>query len=316
MRPVSRLLVVAHPPIGDVVCLAPLPGWVRQVWPECLVTVATWAVSVPVARVWPGVHEVWVRPSGVVARAAFLPKLRRFDAVLLTYAQNTMLRLARTAGVPTLTVGYDEAPPGAIANEPYLAEEPETPAAVARLLAGLGADTGEIRPRLVLPKPAIQMADRLLSNGPYMGFMVGASHPAKVWPVERFAEVASAVVAFGATPVFVGGPGEAAASALAAPPGSLVLAGQLDVLGTAAVLARCRRLVTNDTGAMHLARAVGTPVTAVLGPTPRHHFASYAPPDVVLRGDCAWGCGSYETCRRACIEDVSVQSVLATLEGD
>jgi ADP-heptose:LPS heptosyltransferase len=301
-----------------VVCLAPVPGWVRQLWPGCSVTVATSRVSVPIARVWPGADEVLERPSGLVQRAAFLPRLRGFDAALLTYAQNTMLRLCRVAGVPTLTVGYDRLPAGGLANEPYLAAEPESPAAVARLLAGLGADTSESRPRLDLPQGALAAAEAALagSGGPWLGLMVGASHPAKVWPAERFAEVARAARERGMTPVFVGGPSEVEPSAAAAPPGSLVLAGQLDVLGTAAVLARCERLVTNDTGAMHLARAVGTPVTAVLGPTPRHHFAAFAAPDVALRGRCSWGCGTYEACRLECILAVPVEAVVATLGGE
>jgi heptosyltransferase II len=49
--------------------------------------------------------------------------------------------------------------------------------------------------------------------------------------------------------------------------GLLTLVGRTDLPTLAGVLANCRALVTNDSGAMHLAAAVGTSVTAVFGPT-------------------------------------------------
>src|SRR5204863_1884310 len=50
-------------------------------------------------------------------------------------------------------------------------------------------------------------------------------------------------------------------------PALLTLVGRTDLPTLAGVLAACRALVTNDSGAMHLGAAVGTPVTAVFGPT-------------------------------------------------
>ncbi len=47
----------------------------------------------------------------------------------------------------------------------------------------------------------------------------------------------------------------------------LNLVGRTDVPALAGVLANCRAIVTNDSGAMHLAAALGVPVTAVFGPT-------------------------------------------------
>ncbi len=309
------MLVVAHPTIGDVVCLAPLPGWIRSLWPKCSVTVLTSEVSASLARLWPGVDEVGVRPSGLLEQGQFVARLRsgRFDLVLPTYRQNTALRLARLGGVPALTVGYPTTPPGAWANEPYLDHEPETPGALERLFKGLGADTRSPGPWLRPPPASEAEADRRLGAGRWLAVMVGASHPAKQWPLERFRAVAAAATAGGYRCVFVGGPADAVTSREAAAEGSLVLAGEVDLLATAAILARCERLVTNDTGVMHLARAVGTPVVAVLGPTPAWHFTGLGPPDVILRGACPWACGGYEACRRECLAGVSVSEVVAAL---
>ena len=59
----------------------------------------------------------------------------------------------------------------------------------------------------------------------------------------------------------LGGDGQARALHL------IDLAGKTDLPTLAGVLAHCRALVTNDSGAMHLAAAAGVPVTAVFGPT-------------------------------------------------
>ena len=66
----------------------------------------------------------------------------------------------------------------------------------------------------------------------------------------------------------VGGPAEVELGRKVADgTGGLDLSGQTSILQLAAVLARCRLLVTNDTGPMHVADAVGTPVAAIFGPT-------------------------------------------------
>ena len=103
---------------------------------------------------------------------------------------------------------------------------------------------------------------------------------AKRWLPERFAEVARRlVVEFGRTILLVGGPGDRGAgreieSALEgfgstrSNGGSIVnLIGQTDLSELMGVLAGCEACVSNDTGAMHLASALGVPVVALFGPS-------------------------------------------------
>ncbi len=88
---------------------------------------------------------------------------------------------------------------------------------------------------------------------------------AKRWPVDRFRDTARLLAGRGAAVVTVGGPGERAAGRVLAEAGSLDLTGRTGLLEAVAVLARCGAAVTNDSGALHLARAAGTPVAAVFG---------------------------------------------------
>mgnify|MGYP003334764467 CR=1 FL=1 len=84
----------------------------------------------------------------------------------------------------------------------------------------------------------------------------------KVWP--HFAALCSRLMEGGQTVVACPGPGETAATA-AALPGAVLLEG-LGLGAYAAVLARARYAVANDSGPMHLAASVGAPVIGIFGP--------------------------------------------------
>jgi heptosyltransferase-2 len=116
---------------------------------------------------------------------------------------------------------------------------------------------------------------------PLVALAPGAAYGgAKRWPAERFAALGASLGAGGVQSVMVGSAADAAtagdvarafeaclASVPAAVPRLLSLVGRTDLPALAGVFAACRALVTNDSGAMHLAAACGTPVTAVFGPT-------------------------------------------------
>lgn len=98
----------------------------------------------------------------------------------------------------------------------------------------------------------------------------------KQWPVARFAEVGAALrEQHGARVLVFGGPGEealGAALAEALGPTALNLVGRTTLRQMAALMARCRVYVGNDSGPTHIAAAVGTPVVAVFGSSCRHRF--------------------------------------------
>jgi heptosyltransferase-2 len=109
-------------------------------------------------------------------------------------------------------------------------------------------------------------------RAPLVALAPGAAYgTAKRWPSERFAALAASLVADGVQSVMIGAaadrPTADEVSRAFRSPSLLTLVGRTDLPALAGVLATCRALVTNDSGAMHLAAAVGTSVTAVFGPT-------------------------------------------------
>ncbi len=116
------------------------------------------------------------------------------------------------------------------------------------------------------------------ASGARVAIHAGASFGhAKRWLPERFAAVGAQLAAAGHTVLFVGSPAEAslaaslaqtaigAAGAAAAP--IIDLAGRTDLEALLAVLAASQLLIANDSGPMHLAAALGTPVVAIFGST-------------------------------------------------
>lgn len=115
---------------------------------------------------------------------------------------------------------------------------------------------------------ASELLAGVAGEGPLVGLVATAKHPARRWPVERFAAVASRLSRDGARVVVFGAPGEepvVEAVTRSADPPPLDLSGRTPLPVLVECLRRLDLLITNDTGPMHVAAAVGTPVVAVFG---------------------------------------------------
>ena len=113
-----------------------------------------------------------------------------------------------------------------------------------------------IESRLIVP----EMGKSLVALHP------GASHPERRWPPEKFAAVGDALAAAGAQVVVTGTQGEqplceAVVKTMKAEAQNLC--GCLSLGGLAGLLSRCRVLVSNDSGPLHLAKAVGTATVGI-----------------------------------------------------
>ena len=149
------------------------------------------------------------------------------------------------------------------------------------LAAALGSSPEPLPPRIevgdgemveVRGKFSLMRAD----GRPWFGLNPGAEYgPAKRWPAERFVAAAHSLHAKTQCRwVVFGGPGDLAlaemmASAVARITGEppLNLAGKTSLRELATALKICDLVLTNDSGPMHLAAAVGTPVVAIFGST-------------------------------------------------
>ncbi len=123
-------------------------------------------------------------------------------------------------------------------------------------------------------------SDKLISIHP------GGIRQNKRWPTERFAEVCKNLLKSGFTVCLVGGSYEInTCNDIAAKIETdmiLNFTGNATLEETGAILKRCRCLISNDTGIMHLATAAKTPVIAIFGPTDFRHIGPFSPKASVL----------------------------------
>ena len=200
------------------------------------------------------------------------------------------------------------------------------------------ADYGELLTAMEVAPPAdwvprlrLSAADReagaalvertgLPGDGPLVGLFPGAEFgPSKRWPWRRFAELAQGLRRRlpGAGILIVVGPRETWLGVRVHEESGHVhpLAGpDLDLRGLARLLAALDVLVTNDSGPMHLAAAVGVPCVALFGPTDPHRTAPAGDGHDVLYTD-RWCSPCFRRrcplLHHRCLKDIGVESVLA-----
>ena len=328
----ARVCVIKPSALGDVVqAMALLPA-LRKRFPHAEIT---WVIASGLAGLvdrHPLVDRAirFDRRGGWFAWRRLLGELRaaRFDLVFdLQGLARTGLMTAAT-GAP-VRIGLESAREGSSlavhrtlpdtgrlmpAHQRYwrVAEElgvgglsRTTPIAVTRSVADFA--------RAVLPSGRLTL-----------GLVPGARWDTKRWPALKFARLAvKAYRRFGAVPVIVGAPDEVELCAevqrtilrLAPGCGSTNLAGGTTLKQLAAVLSACDLVVSNDTGPMHLAAAVGTPIVGVFTctdpvrsgpPGDRHELLQTA---VACAGSYKKACPIAGAGRCACLEDVQVAAV-------
>jgi heptosyltransferase-2 len=161
------------------------------------------------------------------------------------------------------------------------------------------------------------LAERGLSGAPLAALAPGAAHATKRWPARHWIELAGHLRAAGLEPVTVGGAGDRGiAQQLPAPSA----AGELALQETGALLARSRVVVSGDTGVMHMATGVRTPVVALFGPTVAHFgFFPYRARSTVLQRDLscrpcsAMGSARCPLGHHRCLDDIAAADVTAAV---
>ncbi|MFN2555289.1 MAG: glycosyltransferase family 9 protein, partial [Nitriliruptorales bacterium] len=132
----------------------------------------------------------------------------------------------------------------------------------------VGARPVQLEPRITPTACDLEESQQLVADGdePLVALHPGASDTRRRWPPERFAAVADVLVVSGAHAVVTGTETERE-SATAVLAGMRERAsdacGRLSLNGLLGLLSRCRLVVSNDTGPLHLAQAVGTPTVGL-----------------------------------------------------
>lgn len=280
---VRKIALLRANALGDFIFILPAMEALRNAYPnaEIVLLAKQWHVDFlkdrpgPIDRVivvppYEGVSE----PLGFVGNANehdrfFTAMAReRFDLALQLhgggrYSNPFLLRLGAK-----LTVGLktQDAPP---LNRwmPYIYFQHEV-LRYKEVVSLVGATTEMLEPHLATTKQDMDEVERSLAgtDKPRIVLHPGASELKRCWPIEKFAAVGDALAAVGAQVVVTGTKGEqhiveGVVSAMQAD--ALSLCGSLSIGGFAGLLSTCRVVISNDSGPLHLAAAVGATTVGI-----------------------------------------------------
>jgi heptosyltransferase-2 len=266
-----RILIRSSNWLGDAIMSVPAVRAIKKGRPDAHVTIATPAKIAPVWKLVPEVDAMISIPTkSLAAVARAIRRERRFEAVILFPNSLRCALEIYLAGV-SRRVGYRGHCRRWLLNqivpEPLLPGPPEHHAKrFLRIAERLGARTDDVQ---ITTDARAHDVDVTPST---IGLSPGAEYgPAKRWPADRFAEVATAVAAKSPVKWILFGTksdasvGDQIANAL----GDLCInrIGQTTVEQLIEELRQCRLLLTNDTGTMHLGALLGVPVVAIFGST-------------------------------------------------
>jgi len=184
------------------------------------------------------------------------------------------------------------------------------------LLAPLGIEAVGLREfPLPMSPEAVDRVDRGLAALGAPDFAIlnaGGGWPSKLWPPERFGEVARGLRALGLASIVTWGPGEEALAerVVAASDGAAVSSFPTTLLDFVELARRARLVIAADTGPLHLACAVQAPVVALFGPTDPARNGPFSALDLVVRRvpSCA------PCYRRGCPRHVGIMEEIAATE--
>lgn len=292
--PIQKIAVFRALYLGDLLCAIPALRALRCHFPEAVITLIglPWAVDL-VRRLpyldhflpfpgYPGITEVEYQPAQT---QAFLAEARAtgYDLALQMHGNGTNSNGFVADLTAQLSLGYRRDGDERLSlSLPYPPAEHEITRWL-RLLTMIGVSAGDVCTEFPTSQGEALYAAALLRPvtdlhaGPIIGLHAGAKDPARRWPATRFAQLADALVDHhDARIVLTGSSGERAITAairqqMRAP--VLDLTGKTDLGTFVEVIAQLDLLVTNDTGASHLAAARGTRSIVLFGPSRPERWA-------------------------------------------
>lgn len=323
----NKFLIIRLGSLGDVIHAVPAAAALRRRFPQAHID---WLIDPRYAELL-GLVECLDRPIAFDPRdllggargRAVLRDLRaaHYDAAIDLQGLLKSAVLARLVGAAQ-TIGF----PRAHLREPlarlFYTEAPDPGAAAHVIEKNLGllrpldvSDRGVHFPlRIPRTDTVAAIANRF---GPerYAVINPGAAWPNKRWPAGRFGAVAASIRREHALrSIVLWGPGEeaVAASVVAASEGAAEAAPPTTIADIVGITRAARLMISGDTGPLHIAGAVGTPLVALFGPTFPERNGPWAPRDVTLSRVATCSCQYERRCRKPvpCIDDIASDEVV------
>jgi lipopolysaccharide heptosyltransferase II len=331
-RPGPSVLVIRFGAMGDVLLATPALRALAAAPGSPAVDFLTKERYVPLIAANPNVRRVLPFKPGSLAAVIAEARAGRYDAVIDLQASPRSALVSLASGARRRsTVRLDRWKRFWLVHgrRNRYGEPVPVPVKYLRACGPLGAsDDGKGLDLATDPSAQAEFRSRFDPPGfperPVLAIAPGAGRATKRWPADGFAAVGRHFASRGFRVILIGGEGDrAVADRVAQGLGTEAsnACGRLTLSGTAAALSTVRLLVTNDTGVMHMASALGVRTAALFGPTTRHFgFFPFRSPAVVVERELGCRPCSYHGTERCpqghfrCMLDISADEVIRAAE--
>lgn len=293
MRYPAKILVFRQSSLGDVILTLPVIKELSLTFPEAAIDFLTKKQYAAVVEFNPAIRNTITFGDNAEFRE-ILKIIRKQKYNLIIDLQKNFRSLALSVFSPrSRKIGYKKRRLARemIVRKPSLnLSVDHTVNAYFHTLRRLGISSELSPPEITLSADAKEFAEKFIADSfpgspsTFIALCPGAKHDEKKWPHEHFRAVAEILLEDETIALIV------ISSADDIPPDDLglshsriAIARDFEILRVAALLSHCRAALTNDSGLMHLANAVGTKVAAIFGPTsPRLGFSPTLPGSVII----------------------------------
>lgn len=324
-----NVLIIKLRYIGDVLLATPTVRAVKTARPDVRITMMVNRGTEDVLSGNPNVDEIVILDKGSLAaqwRLIAGLRRRRFDTVIDLTDGDRSAFLSWVSGAP-VRIGFNDE--HRWRGRCYTEVVPAVPGVRHRIdrdleaLKPMNIQAGSTYPQLWLTPDEENSADRLLVQlglRPSQSIVIlqpGARYWFKAWPPERFAELADRLTTEYHCQVLIGGSrqdgGLAQKVRQMAKSRPTIIAGSTTIKQFAAIAKKSALFVGSDSGAMHIATALDTPVVALFGPSdPREWGPRGGPAEVIYKAlDCR-AC-FHPTCQRGeqnCMRLITIDEVM------
>jgi heptosyltransferase II len=326
------ILVIPYMWIGDFVRCHTVVKLLEQHCPGQQIDVLTSSLCAPLLDYMPGVHQgiLWDLPRSrlaLVQQAKLAGELRGrgYEQALIMPRTWKSALAPLLAGIPRRT-GFAGELRFCLINDLRWGER-KLPRMVERCAAlAMPKDAPPPAnlplPQLVVPRSEVlDWLERtgLPTYGPVVALAPGAVGPSKRWPSSNFAALADRLVSVGMSVWVLGGPNERSLAAEIAANGRATDLTGDDLRTAILALAAADVAVSNDSGLLHVAAAVGTPTIGVFGPTSPWHWAPLNRLAAVIETETALSCRPCHrpTCplqHHRCMRDIEPAQIEAAIQ--
>lgn len=326
-----KILIVLHGSLGDVTRALPLAQLVRRRFPRAFLAWAVEPACFPLLETFAAVDEVilYDRRRPLAAIWPFIKKIRahRFDLVLDLQRHLKSGLISRASGAPW-RLGFhpsDGKEGNGFFNNHHIEAGGDALAKIDHYLKF--AEWLGIAPRPVEWQIELTPQDKLNVRrhlgavaGDFAALFVGSRWQSKDWFADQIASCANELARrHGLAVLLLGAGAEAAVAqrvvgAVDRPVVNLV--GQTSLREAVGIIARARVCVGPDTGLMHVAAALGTPVISLWGATDPSRTGPYGFADLVIKGkaDCAPCYRKNCAIGKICMRSIGIDAVMAKVE--